>query len=385
MSSALDQFERSLVAASRALYASRENATMPSGAPASPIDAPSGPRDARFAGRRKRLIISFAALAVVASGVAEARSLIWPSQRLANGTVTCYVATHGTGEANFRTFGAAGTANGEPPSSYCRRWYRLNKYRLNGSRTGPLVAALPLVACKENATTVSVYVATGQPDQCRQLHERPLPTTYASAAARLRALQSALRALQAERDCVSPAVLGRQARAVLAQQGFQGWRVITPPPDPGRHWLYGYALPADTGGTCGKLLTNPPANAVNINTHRQTVTVTVGPSNTLSRELNHIEYELYTTTYQHCFTARSARTLVRRWFAHTPLRPRFATVAAQGGFLPASQRLYDKGCVRFNTAIPGNNNRFVDVLLNARHAPKLPADTFYPPAGAFHP
>jgi hypothetical protein len=44
-----------------------------------------------------------------------------------------------------------------------------------------------------------------------------------------------------------------------------------------------------------------------------------------------------------------------------------------------------QGCVRFNSAIPGNNNRFVDVLLNAHNAAPLPAGQFYPPASAFHP
>jgi hypothetical protein len=31
----------------------------------------------------------------------------------------------------------------------------------------------------------------------------------------------------------------------------RGGTVITPPPDPGKGWLFGYPLPAGTGGTCG--------------------------------------------------------------------------------------------------------------------------------------
>jgi hypothetical protein len=164
--------------------------------------------------------------------------------------------------------------------------------------------------------------------------------------------------------------------------------VITPPPDPGKHWLFGYALPAGTGGTCGTLgIGSPPDNVIGIDTKHRTVTVSVAPPRSIGLKLNHIYYELYTTTYQHCFTATSVRTLVRRWFATTPLRPRFATVARQPGtsYERGSERLYQQGCVRFHDAIPGNTNSFIDVLLNARNAPQLAAGEFYPPASAFHP
>jgi hypothetical protein len=327
-------------------------------------------------------------LVIAAGGVAAASSLLFPSQRLANGTVNCFMATHGTGTPDLHTLAVGGARpNGQPPINLCRRWYRLNHYRLNGSTTGPLVADLPLITCQEHATTVAVYVATGRADQCQRLGEKPLPATYAAAAARLRALQSALLALQNKHDCSSVATLARGTRAILASQAFTGWRVITPPPDPGKHWLFGNALPAGTGGTCGELFAGPPSRMLNIDTQRQTLTVSPGPPRSISIKLNHISYELYTSTYNRCFTATSVRALVRRWFANTPLRPRFATAnASQGGtYEPRSQRLYMQGCVRFNSAIPGNNNRFVDVLLNAHNAGPPPAGQFYPPASAFHP
>ena len=65
-----------------------------------------------------------------------------------------------------------------------------------------------------------------------------------------------------------------------------------------------------------------------------------------------------------------------------------ATNAAPAGdqYLPSSQRLYDKGCVRFESAYVGNDNRFVDVWLYAPTAPRLlPTNQLFPPAGAFHP
>ena len=195
-------------------------------------------------------------------------------------------------------------------------------------------------------------------------------------------------AVQAEHDCVVPNTLARQARSVLESQGFRAWRVITPPPDPGKGWLFGYALPAGTGGTCGTFgMGYPPTHGVNIDTQHQTVTVGIAPPRSIGLRLDHIDYELYTATYQRCFTATSVRALVRQWFASTPLRPRFATANTSDGstYEPRSQRLYDQGCVRFDSAIPGNNDRFVDVLLNARNALRLPAGQFYPPASAFHP
>lgn len=378
MSSALDEFERSLVAASRALHAG-DNGVMRDADPLTGAPKPRGSRRRTRRLFRHRLLVSFVAVVVAAGGVAAASSLLFPSQRLANGRVNCFMATHGTGALDGHTLAVAGARpNGQPPISLCRMWYRLNRYRLNGSTTGPLVADLPLIACQENATTVGVYVATDKSDQCRRLGEKPLPATYAAAAARLRTLQRALLALQNAHDCIAPATLAQQARAVLATEGFSGWRLITPPPDPGD------ALPAGTGGTCGKLTGNP-SSTIDIDTQRHLVTESVGPPRSIAAEINHVEYQLGTTTYWKCFTPTSIRTLVRRAFASTPLRPHFATVAAQGGFQPRSQRLYDKGCVRFSLAIPGNDNRFVDVLLNARDAPQLPTSVDYPPASSFHP
>jgi hypothetical protein len=271
---------------------------------------------------------------VVAGGVAAANSILWPSQRLADGKVNCFMATHGTGALNDNTLAVGdATANGQPPIRFCRMWCRLNHYRLNGSTTGPNVADLPLIACQENATTVGVYIATGRLDQCQSLGEKPLPKTYASAAARLRDLQQALLAIQDERDCASVNSITRQTRAALADRGFKHWRVITPPPDPGQHWLFGYALPAGTGGTCGTLLTGsyPPSKTIDIDTQRQTVTVSVGPPRSIGLTVDRIVGQLAAQTSQRCYTPTSIRALAEHLFAHTPLRPRFATVARQRG------------------------------------------------------
>jgi hypothetical protein len=280
-------------------------------------------------------------------------------------------------------------ANGQPPISYCRFWYRVNDYRLNGSATGPRVAGLPLIACQENATTVGVYVATGLADQCRSLHEKPLPSTYAAATARLRSLQQALLAIQHEHDCASVTSIARQTRALLTERGFTHWRVITPPADPGRNWLFGYPLPAGTGGTCGTLLMGIFSSpTVDIDTQRQTVTVSASPPRTIALAVNRMMERLVAQASTRCYTASSILPVARRLLAGTTLSPRFAAVAREQGltYSPAlTEQLYEQGCVHPALAIPGNNNRFVDILLNARNAPRLPAGQVYPPASAFHP
>lgn len=383
MSSALDQFERSLVAASRELHAREQNAPTRTN-PASNEGRPDRARRRTGAWRRRRSLLAFLGVLVVAGGVAAADSLLSPSERLADGMVNCFLTSSGTTrtalELKTPVFGVLNSA-AEPPISLCRAGYIANDDHVNWpSKTGAKIAELPLVACQQNSTTVSVYIATGQPDECQRIGEKPLPATYSQAELALRHLQHALLTLQDEHDCSTPTALAAAARGVLAREGFTGWRVIMGPHDPGTSgWLYGYPIPAGTGGSCGKWM--------DLNTAQQTVTVSVGPAQSITVELNHISYELYTITYRHCFTATSVRALVRRWFANTPLRPRFATANTSDGghYETQSQRLYDQGCVRFDSAIPGSNERFVDVLLNARDAARLPARQFYPPARAFKP
>lgn len=389
MSSALDQFERQLVVASREL--ADLNAT---GELAAGTDEARRPRAARRTRRhfsQRRLLLPLLATLIVAGGVAAASSLLWPSQRLADGTVNCFMATHGKGELRDHTLAVGdGKANGQPAISYCRMWYRINRYRLDGSTNGPKVADLPLIACQQNPTTVSVYVATGRSDQCHILGEKPLPKTYGSAARRLRDLQQALLAIQAERNCASVMSIAGEARAVLVDRGFTHWRVITPPPDPGKHWLFGYSLPAGTGGTCGLLLTDSygPSTIADVDPQRQTVTVSVGPPRTIARTVNRVIGQLLAQASQRCYTTTSIRPLARHLLANTTLQPRFATVAGPQGVsfvAPLAERLYEQGCVRPFLASPGNNNRFIDILLNARGAPRLPAGDVYPPARDFRP
>ncbi len=300
------------------------------------------------------------------------QTLPWPSQRLAEGTVNCFFTTDGNAHGHRPDVEGAG-ADGRSPVAICREWYRLNAH------TGRNAADVAFVACRQNATTVAVYVADSRSAQCRRLGDRPLPRTYAAALARLHGLAQALAVDQRRHDCVSVAVLAGEVRATLTRLGFVGWRLNLPT----THFDARVDPPQGTGGTCGHVLGNP----MEFDARHRTVFITSGPPTSILRLVNHVSYELYSRTDQRCFTSTSVRVLVAHAFAATPLRPRFATVAAPAGlqFGPHSQPLYDAGCVRFEFAVPGDSERSVDVLLYARGAPRLPQSQLYPPARDFRP
>jgi hypothetical protein len=300
------------------------------------------------------------------------RTVPGPSQRLAGGTISCFFTTDGHAHGGGPDVAGVG-ADGRTPIAICREWYRLNAH------TGRNAADVAFVACQQNATTVAVYVADGRSHQCQRLGDRSLPQTYAAAVARLRALVQAFAVDQRRHDCVSVTVLAGEVRATLARLGFVGWRLSLPSTrfdprgDP----------PRGTGGTCGHVVGNP----AEFDARHRTVFITSGAPTSIARLVNHDSYELYTRTYQQCFTATSVRALVRHTLAATTLRPRFATVAAPAGeqFEPHSQQLYDAGCVRFAFAIPADNDRTIDVLLYARGAQRLSQRRLYPPAEDFRP
>jgi hypothetical protein len=205
----------------------------------------------------------------------------------------------------------------------------------------------------------------------------------------LNTLEKRLDVIQRHRACKSPQALAREIRDALSTLGFDNWRITLPPAHPSPQWLNS---PAGTGGTCGTLIASPAANAPNfpvqLQPNRQTVGVGVGPPRHIATLVYQASLTLYQRTYEHCFTATSVRALVRHTFADSPLRPWFATNATPVAehYLPSSQQLYDKGCVRFEFAYVGNDNRFIDVWLYARDAPRLlPTNRLFPSAGAFKP
>ena len=298
-----------------------------------------------------------------------------PGQRLADGAIDCFRGTSGHG-ISAKTFqSGVPSSNGQDAITFCRE-----SFADNGA-TRARAQTTSFVACEANATTVDVYVASGTPGQCARAGDRPLPSDYRPAIERLQRLERTLLTLQDAEDCVAPATLAREAKAALAQLGLEGWRVSGP--------LRNDAFPAGTGGTCGTFDASiaEAHDSANIDSARQRVFVSFAPPRSIATQLNHIEYELYTRTYEQCYTASSVRTLVTGWFATIKLRPRFATTARPkhgGVYEPASERLYQRGCVRFDEAVPTNDNRHVDVLLYAKGAApgnevRMPAADAYRP------
>lgn len=370
MSNALDEFERSLIAASRALHT--ENAT---GAGARQ-PAAGRRRMRRRAGSRRRpfqrrLLVPMFVIVLAAGGVAAAHSILWPTQRLADGTINCIHGTSGQPPALPTEYDGKPvlglSLNGKSPIAYCR----LELFNVDGHETAAGRKAA-LVACEANPTTVDVYLASGATNQCQADDEKPLPKNYAVAEARLRTLQRDLAKLDTAHNCVSPDTLAREIRSVLTGLGLIGWHL----PRPTVSESHGYAIPPGTGGTCGTSA---------LDTQQQKVFVMLVPSHSVQKELQHVSYELYSRSYLHCYTATTIRTLVAKGFATMGMVPRFATVARERGthYEPASDRLYLAGCVRFSTAWTGNNNKFVDVELVAKGAPRLPPGQFFPPGKDF--
>ena len=81
----------------------------------------------------------------------------------------------------------------------------------------------------------------------RSRSRRPTPGRRACAPPSRRARRTPGRARLHLRDNARPRDSSHPRQSRLF--GMAG--TLTPPPDPGKHWLFGYALPASTGGTCG--------------------------------------------------------------------------------------------------------------------------------------
>ena len=305
-------------------------------------------------------------------------ALLSPSQRLADGTISCYFATSGPLHPSGGSHPDEGPnpATGQSPIAYCRRFYGLNAH------TGLNAAHVKFVACQSGLTNVAVYVADGQSDQCRALGHSPLPVGYTAAQYQLASLGQGLVAIQHRHDCVTPAGLAAEVRPALARLGFASWRITLPSAHPDPH----YAPPAGTGGVCGQVVSNPPSSAPQFIAPRQQVFISTGPPAHVARFINRTSGQLYQRSYRQCFTATSIRALVSHAFVSSGMEPRFATTTSNGArYEPSSQRLYNAGCVRFYDAIPANDGRYVDIVLVARGGTPLPGHWLYPKPTQFQP
>jgi hypothetical protein len=346
-----------------------------------------GGRGPRFRGRRHTVVFAALAIAVLGGGAAVAATLLNTGQKLADGRVNCYYSTAPLRALHGAPDRGTGIVSGDSPIAICRQAFQSDMHFGNvppGTKPGPHV----FVACRATSTTVNVYFSDGRPAQCERLKQSPLPLTYAAATRQLKALSARLATIQQHRGCESPRAMAQQVQQALTAVGLDGWRISVPPAQTPARWDVG---PAGTGGTCGSLAqaswVNTPKASAPLFSNDRVISISLGPPESTATRMYHAIGRLYQETYEHCYTPASVRPLVRRAFAPLGMQVRFATAANQKGtqYERASQRLYERGCVRFNTAYPGNNNHYADVLLIAKNAPQLPARQFYPPASAFTP
>jgi len=151
---------------------------------------------------RRRIVIGTISFAVAASGVAAASGILGGTpEQLASNAVGCYDrASFDHGNASILSTGE------ETPIETCRR-----ELGIEG----------PLVACAGEA----VLVFPGGPGTCERLGFKPLPREYATARARVRALQRELAALEGAADCVPLDEFADRAQRALDRLGWAGWRV----------------------------------------------------------------------------------------------------------------------------------------------------------------
>jgi len=254
----------------------------------------------------------------------------------------------------------------------CRQAYRAS---------GPAALAKPnvkLIACAQNTghsgmvDGVYVYVATGKPRQCESLGMYPLPAGYTAAQARVHALVRALGAVYHRHDCVSPAALAREVQGVLDQLGFSGWHT--------RQMLD--FSPSTSDGPCGTFpgagtphgdVASDPAAAVDGGAH--VVIIQNGRPQAMSPVIETEGPRLLTESGRRCYSAAAVRKLALTSLAHAHVPILFATSAELKGqqFDPARQTQYNSGCVVIVTVNTAADGHTIDVWLNSRSTPTLPA------------
>jgi len=150
---------------------------------------------------RRRIVIGGLGFAIAATGVAAASGVFSPAEQLASTGIACYDQPNLDGGASVLSPGA------QSPVEACRR-----EMGTDG----------PLVACR---APEHVAVLPGGPRLCGRLGLEPLPPEYASARARVLALERELAAIEDSADCVPLDEFAGRAQRVLDRLGWTGWRV----------------------------------------------------------------------------------------------------------------------------------------------------------------
>ena len=151
---------------------------------------------------RRRIGIGAVSFAILATGVAAASGVFSPAEQLASTGIACY-------EQPSLDGGAAVLSPGSrSPIEACRR---------------ELGTDGPLVACR---APEHVAVLPGGSGLCAKLGLEPLPREYASARARVLALERRLATVERSADCVLLDEFAGRAQRVLDRLGWTGWRAV---------------------------------------------------------------------------------------------------------------------------------------------------------------
>lgn len=269
-------------------------------------------------GRRRYLAVALAALAVAGGGAAVADMLSDPAE-LGLGGIACY-----SGPGKSGSVAVVGTGDlARSPVEIC-----------GDAMASEGLTEADLVACG-HGVGVSVVRRAGA-GTCRRLGMVPLPVAYEASRERVRRLTERAVALERSADCIPPAEMARRLRALLADAGWTGWRVVVRGGEGPCGRLSGI------GGSDVRLLTNMDAG-------RRTIGVTGGMPMALEEMLfgsESLGVRLIESSGERCFTLAELEEHARRLLAPTGRAVTFRVrpVPPDYGIGPPRGRLYERGC-----------------------------------------
>jgi hypothetical protein len=340
----------------------------------------------------KRLAAVIVALALAGCAAVAATSLGSPTQRLLFGRVDCYYGT--TLKAAGAVFGGSeALISGETPQASCRafKWYKPAGSRQSSVGQAP---DPQLIACRQNATTIAVFIASGKADQCQHLGLAPLPRTYNSASKAILSLGAALKSLYFSRNCWSAAAFASAVHTILIRQGFANWRILAPNPK-----AQASGSPAGTGGRCAVFVLPDPYIGnpyLSLNGPKRSFSFALGMSLSDHELSQRLTNTLTAATWRRCYSPSEAAALTARVFAGTGLTPRLAVTTRihRGRVFPLTpgsppqvadkEHHFQLGCVIQPEIWIASNDRFADVWLKALHGQPIRFGTYPPPMSYFH-
>ena len=272
-----------------------------------------------WAGRRLVVLVVTAA-ALLVTAVAAAQILSSP-EGLATQSVGCYSSADlGSGSTTILWSGDSS------PVEACAQALRSQG-----------LAVTDMVACRSQGS-VAVIPGSGTA-ACADAGLEPLPAGFADAQQKTAQLQSDVLSLERSADCIAPAELAAQVRALLVRDGWDGWTT---------------SLRTDVGsGPCGSVSglggDGQRTLSGSLDADAKTVMVTSSPPRSTMALLygsGGLAPALEDESAGRCFTLDGVRSLVAGRVEAAGRSVSFVVgpLAAGAGFVGERARLYDDGC-----------------------------------------